>query len=169
MIASLAAAAIALSSGQSSAVPAGDPGALAALFACRAIVEDSARLACLDRETAALASSREGGEIIVIDRAEAEATRRRLFGFSLPSVTGLFGDGETERIDEVQSTLARARQGGDGRWVFTLEDGAVWRQIDGDTARFANRPGQAVTIRRAALGSYQLVTGGSRAIRVRRQ
>lgn len=169
MIVALAASAVVFSSAQAAGAAPADPGALTALFACRAIAEDSARLACLDRETAALARSRDGGEIIVIDRVEAEATRRRLFGFSLPSVTGLFGDGEAERIDEVQSTLARARQAGDGRWVFTLEDGAVWRQVDGDTVRFTNRPGQPVTIRRAALGSYQLVTGGSRAVRVRRQ
>lgn len=168
MIAHLAAAALAASIPAQEPVRA-DPGALGALFACRAIAEDRARLACLDRETAALASSRDGGEIIVIDRVEAEATRRRLFGFQLPAITGLFGDGEPERLDEIEGVLASAGRSGDGRWIFRLEDGGVWRQIDGDPARFTARSGQAVTIRRAALGSYQLVTGGSRAIRVRRQ
>jgi len=138
-------------------------------MACRAITADADRLVCLDRETAALAASRVVGEVIVIDRDEAEATRLRLFGFQLPSVTGLFGSNEPDQIDRIEGVLVSAGRGGDGRWVFRLEDGAVWRQIDGDAAQFTVRPGQAVRIRRAALGSYQLLTGGSRAIRVRRQ
>lgn len=146
-----------------------DADPLVALLSCRNIESDALRLACLDRETAALANSRDGGDVIVIDRAQADATRRRLFGFSLPSVGALFGDDEPERIDEVESVLASAVRGGDGRWIFRLGDGAVWRQVDGDPARFTLRPDQPVSIRRASLGSYQLVTGGSRAIRVRRQ
>jgi len=168
VIAHLAAAALAASIPAQEPVRA-DPGALGALLACRAITEDRARLACLDRETAALASSRDGGEIIVIDRVEAEATRRSLFGLQLPAITGLFGADETERLDEIEGALERATLSREGRWIFRLEDGAVWRQVDSDSLSFTPRPGQAVRIRRAALGSYLLEIGGRRAIRVRRQ
>jgi len=58
---------------------------------------------------------------------------------------------------------------GDGKWLFRLEDGSEWRQIDSGTVRFRERQGGPVRIRRASLGSYLMTIGNSRAVRVRRQ
>lgn len=146
------------------------PEILTRLTACRAVAEAAARLACYDAAAAALDSAERDGDVVVVDRAQVSAARRQLFGFDLPSLPDLFERGAgPERVDSIESTLARAGQFAEGKWVFTLADGTVWRQIDSEPVRFQNRPGQPVRVRRAALGSYQLVVGRSRAVRVRRQ
>lgn len=105
-----------------------------------------------------------------MDRAQVSAARRQLFGFELPSLPDMFERGPAiERVDSIESTLERASVVGEGRWLFRLADGGVWRQIDVEPVRFQNRNGQVVRVRRAALGSYLLTVGGSRAVRVRRQ
>ena len=82
----------------------------------------------------------------------------------------LFDQGERpEAVDSIETTLVRAGLAGENKWVFTLADESVWRQIDSDRVNFRNRPGEAVRVRRASLGSYLMTIGNSRAVRVRRQ
>lgn len=76
---------------------------------------------------------------------------------------------EAEQLDAVETTLVSASQGADGKWLFRLADSSEWRQIDSSPVRFQNRQGTDVRVRRAALGSYQLTAGRSRAVRVKRQ
>lgn len=145
------------------------PELLSRLVACRSVTAADARLACYDAATGALDSAERQGEVVVVDRAQVSAARRQLFGFELPSIT-LFDSGPTpERIDSVETTLARASSAGDGKWTFVLADGGTWRQIDSDRVSFRNTAGQPVRVRRATLGSYLLTVGDSRAVRVRRQ
>ena len=145
------------------------PELLSRLLACRSVEASEGRLICYDAATRALDSAEREGRVVVVDRAQVSATRRQLFGFELPSIA-LFDAGQAaERIDSVESTLTRASLGGDGKWVFVLADGGVWRQIDSQRVTFHNTSGQPVRIRRAALGSYLLTIGNSRAARVRRQ
>lgn len=145
------------------------PEVLSRLIECRAITASDARLACYDAAAGALDSAEREGQVMVVDRAQISAARRQLFGFQLPSIT-LFDQGEaSEPIQQIESTLTRAQQVGEGRWLFTLADGTAWRQIDSERVNFRNRPGETVRVRRASLGSYLLTTGGSRAVRVRRQ
>ena len=73
-----------------------------------------------------------------------------------------------DEVSSVETTLTRARQGGDGKWVFRLSDGSTWRQIDSERVFFPNREGTEVRVRRAALGSFMMTVGSSRAVRVRR-
>jgi hypothetical protein len=54
-----------------------------------------------------------------------------------------------------------------GELVVTLADGQVWVQVDVD-ARFRAKAGDAVTIRKATLGSYLMVGPNRIATRVRR-
>ena len=109
------------------------------------------------------------GELVVIDRAAVNQTRRDLFGFDLPTLPRLFGNAQTQELDSIETTLQGASQAGEGRWVFRLADGSSWRQIDSDPVRFQNRAGQEVRVRKASLGSFLLTVGNSRAVRVRRQ
>src|SRR5690606_9825392 len=103
-------------------------------------------------------------------RAGIAETRRQLFGFEMPSLPRLFGpEGSAPEINSIESTLQSASLVGEGRWVFRLADGSVWRQIDSERVRFENRPGQAVRVRKATLGSFLLNVDDSRAVRVRRQ
>jgi hypothetical protein len=145
------------------------PEALERLVACRAITENTARLACYDAAAGAFDTAQQQGELLVIDRAQANETRRQLFGFEAPSLPSLFGGNATPDIESIETTLQSASQGGDGRWVFRLADGGVWRQIDSEPVRFQNRSGQEVRVRKASLGSFMMTVGGSRAVRVRRQ
>jgi hypothetical protein len=139
------------------------------LLACRALTENGARLACYDAAAGAIDSAERQGDLVVIDRAQADETRRQLFGFDLPTVPRLFSGAGGEDISAIETTLQSASQVGEGRWLFRLADGSVWRQIDSEPVRFQNRTGQPARVRKAALGSFLLTVGGSRAVRVRRQ
>ena len=169
LISSLAAVAAASTlSGQS--VPAQErPETLARLMACRGVADSTARLACFDAAAGALDSAQQQGDLVVMDRAQINQTRRQLFGFEMPALPQLFGADSAVAIDSIDSTLQSASLVGEGRWVFRLADGGVWRQIDSERVRFQNRTGQPVRIRKASLGSFLLTVDGSRAVRVRRQ
>lgn len=145
------------------------PEMLERLTACRAVAEDAARLACYDAAAAAFDTAEREGELVVIDRAAVNETRRQLFGFEMPTLPRLFGNGSGEDLDSIESTLERASLSGENRWVFRLADGSVWRQIDSERVRFDNRPGEPVRVRKASLGSFLMTVGDSRAVRVRRQ
>ena len=66
-------------------------------------------------------------------------------------------------------TQQATQAGGAGRWLFTLENGSVWRQVDNEPVRVSPRQGMSVEIRRASLGSYMMSINGSRSVRVRRE
>lgn len=106
----------------------------------------------------------------MVDRSQIRQARRQLFGFELSSIPDIFSDKQAdESIDAIESLLNTAVQGGDGKWVFRLADGSEWRQTDSGSVSFRNRDDTPIRVRRAALGSYLLVAGNSRAVRVRRQ
>jgi hypothetical protein len=68
-----------------------------------------------------------------------------------------------ESIESVLRELTRRRT---GELIYTLENGQRWIQVEADTeGKLA--PGAVVTIRKASMGSYKLVSG-SVATRVRR-
>lgn len=137
---------------------------------CRQIPADAERLSCFDRAAGALDAAERQGDVVVVERGQIREARRQLFGFELPTLPPMFSrDADEEKIDAVETTLVSAGQGLDGKWVFRLADSSEWRQIDSDPVRFQNRPGTEIRVRRAALGSYQLTAGRSRAVRVRRQ
>lgn len=142
---------------------------LSRLTACRAIADSAARLSCYDAAVGALDSAERQGEVVVMDRAQLGEARRQLFGFEMPAMPRLFGAEDAAQIDSIETTLQSATQIADNRWVFRLADGGVWRQIDSDPLRIRPRPGDAVRVRKASLGSFLMTVGDSRAVRVRRQ
>ncbi|GEO00089.1 hypothetical protein NSE01_19210 [Novosphingobium sediminis] len=135
------------------ALPKELPPVFEAVVNCRVLTSDSERLACYDRSVAALADARDKQDIVVADRATIHETKKGLFGFTLPKLK-LFGGTEKDgdEIKEIESTISAARDTGDGFAIFTLADGARWKQTDGGNA-FA-RPGASIRIKRGALGSY---------------
>ncbi|MFN3537838.1 MAG: hypothetical protein ACK4Y4_10355 [Brevundimonas sp.] len=145
------------------------PELLNRLTACRAMTDQAARLSCYDAAVEALDVAEREGEVVVVDRNQVRESRRALFGFDLPSLPA-FGRvaAAEEEVSSVETTLSRASRGGDGKWVFRLADGSVWRQVDSESVFFANREGTEVRVRRAALGSFMMTVGSSRAVRVRR-
>lgn len=144
--------------------------ALEQLAACRAQADPVQRLACYDAAAAALDNAERSGEVVVLDRDQVREARRGLFGFPMPSMD-LFGRGdavEEEVIDNVSYVVRSAREVRGGEWLFVMEDGSVWRQIDGRMWG-RPRPGETAVVRRASLGSFLMNVGDAPAIRVRRE
>lgn len=141
---------------------------LQGLLDCRGKPDDAARLACYDAAASAMDQAEAKGDIVVVDREQARAVRKQAFGFTLPSLT-IFERGEKpEQIDRVTGTIAIARASADGKWILRLEDGAVWRQIDGDPPHRDPKTGMPVDIKSASMGSYLLSVDGQRSFRAHR-
>jgi len=149
----LALAAAPLAGKDKAALPKELPPVFEAVVNCRALTSDSERLACYDKSVAALATARDKEDIVVADRATIRETKKGLFGFTLPKLK-LFGGTErdADEVKEIETTISAVRENADGLAIFTLADGARWKQTDGGST-FA-RPGAAIRIKRGALGSY---------------
>jgi hypothetical protein len=153
------------------------PEAIAKVYACAAIADAAARLACFDAAVGAMKAAEAGGEFAAVDAAGVRQIEREAFGFSLPSLPRLAlptlrrseaaGAAEPERTAEMAMTIARIGRF-DGRPSFVMSNGQTWVLIDTQSNRLA-RPGATVTVKRAALGSYLMsVEAGGAALRVRR-
>ena len=142
---------------------------LQTLIDCRKIADNAARLACYDQAATAMDQAEAKGDIVVVNRDQARKVRRQAFGFTLPSLA-LFERGEKpEELDNVQGVVAGARMNGSGKWVIRLQDGGVWAQVDTNDLGIDPKVGEAVTIHRAALGSYMLVLPHHRSFRAHRE
>jgi hypothetical protein len=147
------------------------PEVLNQLTACRQVTGDAERLACYDRQVAALEAAEASREIAVVDRAQIRRTRRSLFGLVLPDL-GIFGGDRDEgddgaAVNEINSTLTSIGTGADGRTTYRLADDSVWVQTEGRVG--AARRGEAIRIRRGPLGSFIANIAGRPGVRVIRQ
>lgn len=169
----LAVAAAALIAAPAASQPRGEaqprPAALSRVVECRSIASAEERLACYDREVAAMDAAESSRELVVMDRTQIRRTRRSLFGLSIPDL-GIFGDDneDEEESSRIESTVRSATQNGNGRWIIELEDGARWMQADSRNLPIEPRRGHSVRIRRASLGSYLANVNNQTAIRMRR-
>ncbi|SMQ62178.1 hypothetical protein SAMN06297468_0663 [Altererythrobacter xiamenensis] len=130
---------------------AADPDHLEELQRCQIISDDGARLACFDAAVGGMVAASEAGEVQVVKKEEVEQTRRGLFGFTMPKIGFLGGDGEEMKL--LQSTITGVRSIRRG-YILTIEEGSVW-QLSGVPSRL--RPpkvGDDVEFKKAALGSY---------------
>ena len=144
---------------------------IADLTACRALTDDTARLACLDRAAAALVDAQAANEVVLVDRAAVRDAKRAVFGFSLPRIS-LFDGGrgdaaEEEQVRSVTGTLAQVRPFSRGLHLLVLEDGSQWQTTEARTNYFP-RAGDPVTIMAGALGSYSARVDGARSMLVKR-
>lgn len=138
------------------------------LFNCRGVANGDGRLACFDREVAALEQAQATRAILFIDQASAQKARRGLFGFDLPDF-GIFGGGKEDKVESVETSVESASVTRDGGYRITMADGSVWVQIDSKRMPLAPRPGQKIRIKSASFGSYFLSLEGRPSIRVRRE
>lgn len=164
----LLAAAIALAASPAVAAEPAEPAVITALKACRALVADAERLACYDRAAASVSKAQETGEVIIIDKQAARAARRQAFGLELPTLSILDKGADKSETEALQSVVKGVRTDAERRLVVTLEDGAVWRQIDDTALGKPPSPGDSIEIRKAAMGSYLMKIGKQPAVRVRR-
>lgn len=142
--------------------------AVTAIVACRQVDDEGRRLACFDAAVGTLAQARDRRDIVVLDRKEVQATRRSLFGFSLPKIR-LFGNGDDEasELRQLDGTVAGVSPAPSSRWTITLADGTRWLTTEGDEG-YPPRAGETVVIRKAALGSYAASFNKRRSLKVRR-
>lgn len=141
------------------------PAQVQRLMNCRSITAADQRLACYDRESAAIQQAITNEDLYMVDREKARAATRSLFGFSIPNFGGLFGN--SDQISQIEGTIKSAGRNSDGGWVITLDDGSVWSQTD-DWPGLDPRPGKKAIVKRGALGSFWLSISGQNGIKVRR-
>ena len=146
------------------------PREIEAIEQCRGITGIEARVRCYDEAAAALAAARASGAIVVVDREQVRETRRSLFGFDLPKMPFFNGDKSQEEDEpkEAEGVVQSVRLLPDDRWLVTLESGARWQTTEAAGRQLPPRPGQAVRMRKASMGSYLLSVQGRRGVRAMR-
>ena len=139
-----------------------------ALSDCRAIADPTARLDCFDKTAAALDQAQTSGDVIVVDRKQVRAVKREAFGFNLNTLA-ILDRGPKDAADDTITAIAKsAMTTSAGKWIVTLEDGAVWRQVDDDPLSREPHAGSKIKIRKASLGSFLMNVDGQPSIRVHR-
>lgn len=149
-----------------------DSGVLADLSRCRSLSHAVHRLECFDAATARLDAAQAAGEVVVLNREQVRESERRTFGFNVSLLNPFESRGtssSSQTLDAIESVVVSAREDGAGKWVVSLADGSIWRQIDQSSIYLRRPERQTARVRRAALGSYLMTVGSSPAFRVRRQ
>ena len=145
------------------------PAIYQAVVDCRTIRDATQRLACFDRTVGEMASATTAKDLVILDRETMRETRKGLFGISLPSLK-LFGgsdeENDREEITQIDSTITGLRTAGDGFMIYTIADGAKWKQTEGRTP--FPKVGQPIRIKKAAMGSYMANVNNRPAVRVMR-
>lgn len=178
------------------ALPAGASQALEGLLACRKIASDSARFACLDRESAVLAArmATPADKIAALGAPAAAGSPARasephpvgadlgaapgktsaldpVQTFGLPLGQILAREEAAQRapraLDHIGARIALLASTRDGREIFTLDNRQVWEEVEPDGDLYA-KPGEAVQISRGWLGSYTLSLKSRRSSKVKR-
>ena len=134
-----------------------------ALEACRTIADPTQRLACYDKEAAALVAAAQTGEVAVVDKAEARRARKSLFGFAMPNLPFFSGDKSADEVsDTLESTITRASGLGYGKFRITIAEGnAVWETTESYSTMHEPKSGDKISIKRGTLGSYVLRIGSN--------
>lgn len=142
------------------------------LIDCRKIADPAQRLACYDTQVAAIDDAEKRDDVVVVDRAQVRKTRRALFGLNLSGID-IFGGNkdeqgrpEEEGVTKIESTLKAISSTRDGKYVFTLDDGARWQATEAKVTGRTPKPGEPIVIRRGALGSYIASIGGRQGVKV---
>ncbi|MDZ7588864.1 MAG: hypothetical protein U5J78_06930 [Parasphingorhabdus sp.] len=137
------------------------------VVSCKSIADPAARLSCYDQKVAALETARLANEVVIADRAQVQEARRGLFGLSLPNLK-LFGNDDDADFQQIESVIKSVRSQRDGKYVFTLEDGAVWRQTETTPTLRTPKSGDPIEIKRGALGSFLAKIKGGKGFKVLR-
>lgn len=127
------------------------PPVFQAVLGCKTITDPNDRLACFDNTVEILAEANSKRDIVIAERTTVKEAERGLFGLSLPRIK-LFGGDDDDQINEIETKITNFRRDENGALIFTIEDGARWRQIDSQPQMA--KVGDKIRIRKAALGSF---------------
>lgn len=133
---------------------------------CAAVRVASERLACYDQAFGLPAEHLEPP--VAAAAAAAAAKAGQDFGFSEAEKRARTTDpDQTALVDRLEAVVAGIGRHGTGEMIVNLDNGQIWMQAESVTSARL-RVGDQVTIRKASMGSYQLLTPGRIAMRVRR-
>ncbi|HKE40546.1 MAG TPA: hypothetical protein VKG21_11960 [Casimicrobiaceae bacterium] len=144
--------------------------ALSEMMKCVEINEPAERLKCFDSAVPtaknALAVPEKAPEKSLLDwfglnRPPKPVTKTEDFGKPQPE------PGPGEEITEIKATVIQFARAKRNRALFVLDNGQVWKQLDGDTADVRDPPSDEpikVTIETGVLGSYNLMIDGRNGI-----
>jgi hypothetical protein len=154
---------------RSGAKPIANPAVVERLLDCRKLAPDAERLACYDKAAAAMASATASGDLVAIDREQRRAARRQAFGFTLPSLSFLERGEKVQEANHITATVVGATRDGYGNWIVTLDDGAVWRQVE--PVELGRRPhkGSKAVISKGVLGAFFMTIDGEGAGKAKRE
>lgn len=141
---------------------------IADLKTCRQVAEASDRLACFDRTVGAMVAATESGEVRIVDREAVRETRRSLFGFTMPKGGVFGGDEDADDASMLESTITDVRRLRGDTYVITISEGSKWQMSNVPMRLRPPRAGDAVTLKRAALGSYFIRIAGQTGVKGRR-
>ncbi|MEQ1864500.1 MAG: hypothetical protein ABL996_07580 [Micropepsaceae bacterium] len=173
--------AVALTTLPAHADPARD--ALDAIAKCTEIATSAERLQCFDAAAPGVKSALAAPvqqTVAQTDQAPAEEEEGGVlswFGLSRPNTKPEdFGKPrvrtEPKEITELSAGVIEFAKNAFGRSIFILDNGQVWKQVDGDTTEVRDPSGSEqmkVTIETGLMGSYSLRVEGRRGIvKVRR-
>jgi hypothetical protein len=166
--------------GAASAGPRDD--VLEALGHCAAVAEGQSRLACYDRLAPRLKQAI-ATPPSSLDHEPTKTEQESWFGFDIGSLFGggssaptspdQFGRERTaesqairgrEEIDSISGKVTEVAYTAFGQFIVFLDNGQVWRQLQGDSERAhfrSDTKANTVTISRGALGSYNLILNDS--------
>jgi len=141
---------------------------LAGLLACRELSDAATRLVCFDRETATLEANT-AARAAASTRPVPALDPKQQFGLPEQTVAQQEVAAGTRAVDTaaIEGHISQLSHTANGRAIFTLDNGQVWRQVVNDADVLA-KPGDAVTISRGVLGSYWLQTKSKRGCKVTR-
>jgi hypothetical protein len=148
--------------------PAGRAPVVQGVIDCRKVEDPRQRLACFDAAVAKMEEADAKGDLVTLDREQRREARRQAFGFTLPSFGFLNRGEKPEDVDRVTLKVAGAGRNAQGRWVISMEGGAIWRQIDDLDLAISPRAGSTASVRRGLMGSYFMNVDGQTAMRVHR-
>jgi hypothetical protein len=145
---------------------------------CKSIGDDHARLACYDETygmpsgagAQPLPAAAAAGTSVPASYQQTAAPANPEADFGLSEAARRAREAETGKQGPPDSMSASVTTVGwrpSGEMIITLANGQVWVQLEPDT-RARVKSGDTVTIKRAALGSYMLLTPSDLATRVKR-
>jgi hypothetical protein len=130
--------------------------------ACARLQDRNQRLDCYDA-----AFGRPSGEASPRAEPAVAASAEANFGLTQEQIDSKEPGGGSAKSDRITSAVVALTRDRDDRFTVTLQNGQVWVQIETQSGA-TPAIGDPVTIRRAAMGSYLLVTPRGVATRVKR-
>ncbi|MEO7205296.1 MAG: hypothetical protein ABI356_10865 [Steroidobacteraceae bacterium] len=149
------------------------------------MTDSAARLACFDRETAALVNAPAAPLTAVVPAAAAPESNaapavapgnaapvldaRQSFGLSGSAIAAHeeAAGARPQKLAKIEARVVALALSGNGRTLFTLDNTQIWRQLESDGDMLA-KLGDSATISHGLLGSYWLQLKNGRGCKVTR-